>query len=136
MNNVSLLGRLVADPNIRYSANGGDVVAKFRVAVPRKFKQEGQPEADFISCTAFKKTAEIIEKHFFKGSRIALTGRIQTGSYKNNDNQMVYTTDVIVDSVDFIDPKSATADQKPAPSASQEDFMNIPDNIDEELPFA
>jgi len=141
MNNVGLVGRLTRDPDVTYS-NGGASIAKFNIAVDRRFKKEGQPDADFISCTAFGKTAEFIEKYFTKGQRIGLTGRIQTGNYMNKDNVKVYTTDVVVENVEFVESKASGGGQegyqssRPEPSSAAGDgFMNIPDGIDEELPF-
>lgn len=141
MNNVSLVGRLTRDPEIRYT-DGGSSVAKFSIAVDRRFKKEGQPDADFPNCTAFGKTAEFIEKYFKQGQRIGLIGRIQTGSYTNNDGVKIYTTDVIVDGVEFVESKGSTSQDngyqssRPDPSSAAGDgFMNIPDGIDEELPF-
>lgn len=105
MNQVVLVGRLARDPDVRYNPNG-TAVARFTVAVDRRFKREGQPEADFISCVAFGKQGEFIEKYFNKGKLIGLTGSIQTGSYTNKDGQKVYTTDVVADSVEFVGSKS------------------------------
>ncbi len=105
MNHVALVGRLTKDPDVRYSPNGA-AVARFTVAVDRRFKKEGQQEADFISCVAFGKQGEFIEKYFNKGKLIGLTGSIQTGSYTNKDGQKVYTTDVVADSVEFVGSKS------------------------------
>ena len=138
MNSVQLVGRLVRDPEVKYS-NGGTTIARFTVAVDRKFKKEGQPEADFISCLAFGKTAEFMEKYFFKGMRIGLNGSIQTGSYKNKDGNTVYTTDVLADNVEFTESKQqnqqAPQTQQKQQQAANDGFMNIPDGIDEELPF-
>ena len=105
MNQVVLVGRLARDPDVRFNPNG-TAVARFTVAVDRRFKREGQPEADFISCVAFGKQGEFIEKYFGKGKLIGLTGSIQTGSYTNKDGQKVYTTDVVADSVEFVGSKS------------------------------
>ena len=128
---------------MKYS-NGGTSIAKFRIAVDRQFKKEGQPEADFISCNAFGKTAEFIEKYFHKGMKIGLVGRIQTGSYEK-DGRTVYTTDIIADNVEFVESKQNAqeqtqtqpkTEQKPKQTQGADDgFMNIPDGIDEELPF-
>ena len=144
MNNVTLIGRMVADPEIKYS-DGGTSIAKFRIAVDRQFKKEGQPEADFISCNAFGKTAEFIEKYFHKGMKIGLVGRIQTGSYEK-DGRTVYTTDIIADNVEFVESKQNAqgqtqaqpkTEQKPKQTQGANDgFMSIPDGIDEELPFS
>lgn len=143
MNNVSLVGRLTRDPEVRYT-DGGLSIARINIAVDRKFKKEGEQTADFIGCIAFGKTAEFIEKYFSKGQRIGLTGRIQTGSYDNKDGQKVYTTDVVVENVEFVESKSSGDNQgqnqsaRPDPSQAVggDGFMNIPDDgIDEELPF-
>lgn len=141
MNSVQLVGRLTRDPEIWYT-NGetAKAVARFCVAVDRKYKTDGQQSADFINCVAFGKTAEFLEKYFKKGQRIGLTGRIQTGSYENKDGQKVYTTDVFADSVEFVESKangSATDGGKPTPDqASADGFMTIPDDVsDEGLPF-
>ncbi|MFA9376258.1 MAG: single-stranded DNA-binding protein [Lachnotalea sp.] len=137
MNNVNLVGRLTRDPEIRYS-DGGSSIARFGIAVDRRFKQDNGPTADFINCIAFGKTAEFVEKYFNKGMRIGLNGRIQTGSYTNKDDQKVYTTDVVAENVEFVESKqdgnSAGSGGKPSP-ADADGFMNIPDGIDEELPF-
>lgn len=112
MNNVSCIGRLVRDPETRYSqGDQGMAIVRFTLAVDRKVKREGQPAADFIPITAFGKTGEFAGKYFHKGLRVGVVGRIQTGSYKDKDGRTVYTTDVIAESLDFADGK-----QKPAPS--------------------
>ena len=139
MNKVILMGRLTRDPDIRYSqgANGSMAVARFNLAVDRKFKNDGEQTADFISCVAFKKTAEIIEKHCMQGTKIAIEGRIQTGSYTNKDGNKVYTTDVVVESLEFAESKLSNQTQdRPQPSADSGDgFMNIPNDYEDELPF-
>lgn len=138
MNKVILIGRFTRDPEIRYT-QGGSSVSKFSIAVNRRFKQEGGSDADFISCVAFGKTAEFIEKYFRQGMKIGIIGHIQTGSYTNNDGQKIYTTDVVVEECDFVESKNAsqgTQTNKPEPSSAIGDgFMNIPDGLDEELPF-
>lgn len=139
MNNVILVGRLTRDPEVRYT-DGGKSVAKFTVAVDRRFKQEGGQTADFISCVAFGKTAEFVEKYFKQGNKIGVEGRIQTGSYTNKDGVKVYTTDVAVENVEFVESKASSGGQSDygsqyTPSAVGDGFMNIPDGIDEELPF-
>lgn len=138
MNSVQLVGRLTADPKT-YNANSGGVIVSFTVACDRRYKQEGQPDADFISCKAFVKTGEFVEKYFKKGMKIGLVGRIQTGSYEK-DGTRIYTTEVIAENVEFVESKNSGGDQqnqqKPANHAGAGDgFMNIPDGIDEELPF-
>ena len=142
MNKVILTGRLTRDPDVRYSqGEKSTAVARWTLAIDRRFKKQGDSqEADFPSCIAFGKTAEFVEKYFHKGMKMNLVGRIQTGSYTNKDGIKVYTTDVIVEEVEFGESKSAAGEQhepKPEPSlASLNDgFMNIPDGIDEELPF-
>lgn len=150
MNKVILMGRLTRDPDIRYSAGeNSTAVARYTLAVDRRFKRDGEQSADFISCVAFGRSAEFAEKYFHQGIRIVVTGRIQTGSYTNRDGQKVYTTDVVVEEQEFAESKNASAEnsagfrpayqQPSAPSApspaSADGFMNIPDGIDEELPF-
>lgn len=139
MNNVQLVGRLTRDPDIRYT-DGGATVARFNVAVDRRFKREGEDSADFISCVAFAKTAEFLEKYFRKGQRIGLTGRIQTGSYTNQEGAKVYTTDVVAETVEFVESKGASGGgsggNKQAGTQDSDGFMNIPDDVDDEgLPF-
>lgn len=136
MNSVNLVGRLTRDPEIKYTNNGASI-ARFSIAVDRRFAKEGEQTADFINCVAFGKTAEFIEKYFHKGNRIGLGGRIQTGSYKNKDGATVYTTDVIAENVEFVESKGSSSggNNAPAQSPSDDGFMNIPDIPDEELPF-
>ena len=134
MNSVQLLGRLTRDPDVRYT-DGGSTIARFSLAVDRRFKQEGGETADFINCIAFGKTAEFIEKYIFKGTKIALNGRIQTGSYANKDGVKVYTTDVVVENVEFAESKNSNAGNSTPAPAPNGDFMSVPDSIDEELPF-
>ena len=144
MNKVQLVGRLTRDPEIRYSqGENATATARFSVAVNRRFKNsEGNYDADFINCVAFGKSAEFVEKYFKKGMAIGLTGRIQTGSYTNKDGQKVYTTDVVVEETEFVESKGASSadnsnTSRPVPSAANNnDFMSIPDGVDEELPFA
>ena len=133
MNSVQLIGRLTKDPEVRYT-DGGASIARFSIAVDRRFKQEGGESADFINCVAFGKTAEFIEKYFTKGKKIALTGRIQTGNYTNKDGQKVYTTDVVVETTEFVESKSVSGANETSPSRS-DDFMSIPDNAGETMPF-
>ena len=133
MNSVQLLGRLARDPEVRYT-DAGATIASFTLAVDRRFKQENGETADFISCKAFGKTAEFIEKYFGKGKKLALNGRIQTGSYTNKDGVKVYTTEVIVENVEFVESKG-TEQNGGAAETKNDDFMNVPDGLDEELPF-
>ena len=139
MNKVILMGRLTRDPEIRYSqGESATCVARFTLAVDRRFKKQGDEQtADFINCVAFGKTGEFAEKYLFKGTKVVGCGRIQTGSYTNKDGQRVYTTDVVLDEVEFAESKSAVSNSgsRPDPSqASTDGFMNIPDGLDE-LPF-
>lgn len=140
MNSVNITGRLTRDPDVRYS-NGGSTIARFTLAVDRRYKTENGPTADFIGCITFGKSAEFVEKYFQKGMKMELSGRIQTGSYTNQEGVKVYTTDVVAEQIGFGESKSASQHGNPAPANngySPEDadgFMNVPDGIDEELPF-
>lgn len=129
MNKAIISGRLCRDTETRYS--GELAISRYTLAVDRRFKKEGEPEADFINCVAFGKSGEFAEKYFRKGMKVAVTGRIQTGSYTNNEGVKVYTTDIVVEEQEFCEKK-----EQDQPSTSSGDgFMNIPDGIDEELPF-
>ena len=140
------MGRLTADPDVRYSqGENPTAVAKYTLAVDRRFKRDGEPTADFVRCVVFGKPAEFTEKYFRKGTKICISGRIQTGSYTNRDGQKIYTTDVIVEEQDFAESKAAAAQSNniqagPSPYGPAPDpdgFMQIPDNIDDdELPFS
>nr|DAL64769.1 MAG TPA_asm: Single strand binding protein [Caudoviricetes sp.] len=136
MNKVILMGRLCADPEVRYAQNQ-TAVARYRLAVDRRFKREGEQAADFIGCVAFGKTAEFAEKYLRQGTKIAITGLIQTGSYTNREGQKVYTTDVVVEEQEFAESKNASGNSGgTAPQMADPDgFMSLPDGIDEELPF-
>ena len=153
MNKVILMGRLTRDPDVRYSqGESATAVARYTLAVDRRFRRDGDASADFIGCVAFGRQAEFAEKYLRQGTKIAITGRIQTGSYTNREGQKVYTTDVVVEEQEFAESKAAAGEHAggfqsqlnqanpfqsaPAPSAAAGDgFMNIPDGIDEELPF-
>lgn len=152
MNKVILMGRLTRDPEVRYSQGASQTsVARFSIAVDRRFKREGEPDADFFNCTAFGKQAEFIERYLRKGVKVVVCGRIQNDNYTNKDGQMVYSVRVIVDEIEFAESKNASAgnsdngyngggymgggNSAPAPSGAGDGFMNIPDGIDEELPF-
>ena len=152
MNKVILMGRLTRDPEVRYSqGEQATAIARYTVAVDRRFRRDGDSQtADFIGCVAFGRQAEFAEKYLRKGTKIALTGRIQTGSYTNREGQKVYTTEVVVEEQEFAESKAssdsyaashpqqnaAPAPSMPSPGAASADgFMNIPDGIDEELPF-
>ncbi|MCR5011373.1 MAG: single-stranded DNA-binding protein [Lachnospiraceae bacterium] len=150
MNKVILIGRLTKDPNVTYSQVNGEsrAIARYTLAVDRGFTRNNangdQPTADFISCVAFGKTGEFAEKYLHKGTKIAVTGRIQTGSYTNKEGQKVYTTDVVVENHEFVESKNANggggsySGGSSAPSApdNDEDFMNIPGGIDDQIPFS
>lgn len=143
MNKVILMGRLTRDPEVRYTQGPEPVaVARYTLAVDRRFRKEKDSQsADFIGCVAFRKDAEFAEKYFRQGTKIAVTGRIQTGSYTNRDGHKVYTTDVVVEEQEFAESRKAQQENSGAgqdipPSSGGEDgFMNIPDGIDAELPF-
>ena len=147
MNKVVLMGRLTGDPNVKYSNNGENqlCIARYTLAVDRRYKKDGEPTADFIKCIAFGRAGEFAEKYFHKGIKIAIDGRIQTGSYQNRDGQTVYTTDVIVENQEFAESKAASDQNsqaaavpqaEPEPQPDGDGFMNIPDNVDDSgLPF-
>ena len=143
MNRVILLGRLTRDPDVRYSQGGDNMaIARFTLAVDRRGNRENMEQtADFPSCVCFGRQAEFAEKYLRQGTKVAVQGRIQTGRYTNKDGQKVYTTDVVLDDIEFAESKNASdssnsAPSRPAPSTAAGDgFMNIPDGIDEELPF-
>lgn len=155
MNKVILMGRLTRDPEVRYSQGASQTaVARFSIAVDRRFKRDGEPDADFFNCTAFGKQAEFIERYLRKGVKVVASGRIQNDNYTNKDGQMVYSVRVIVEEIEFAESKNASGNNDggysggfgnngyaggnnstPAPSGAGDGFMNIPDGIDEELPF-
>ena len=142
MNKVILMGRLTRDPEVRYSQGDNPMaIARYSLAVDRRFKRDGDEQtADFINCVAFGKAGEFAEKYLHKGIKIAVVGRIQTGSFTNRDGQKVYTTDVVVEEQEFAESKnnnnsSNTQNSNAAQNGSGDGFTNIPDGIDEELPF-
>ena len=136
MNKVILMGRLTRDPEVRYSAGENSMaIARYTLAVDRRFKRDGEATADFIGCVAFGRQAEFAEKYFRQGMRVSISGRIQTGSYTNKDGVKVYTTEVIVEEQEFAESKAESRGNSPAEAAAGDGFMNIPDGIDEELPF-
>jgi len=137
MNKVVLIGRFVADPDVRYSQNENSTcIARYTIAVNRRFKRDNEPDADFIRIVAFGKQGEFIEKYFSKGMKIAVVGRIQTGSYKDADGKTIYTTDIVAEEQDFVESKSnAQASNNSNASTDENGFSNIPEGIDEELPF-
>jgi single-strand DNA-binding protein len=142
MNKVILMGRLTRDPDVRYTQGEEPMaIARFTLAVDRRGKRDGEASADFPSCVCFRRTAEFIEKYAHQGTKLVVVGRIQTGSYTNRDGQKVYTTDVVVEEAEFAESKAA-ADRNtqqtppPSPDTGADGFMNIPDGIEEELPFS
>ena len=151
MNKVVLVGRLTRNPEVRYSqGEKPTAVARYTLAVERRFKRDGEPTADFIPCVVFGRSAEFAEKYFRQGMRVAISGNIQTGSYTNKDGVKVYTTEVYVEEQEFAESRSehssgsapAQSQNAPAqtaapaqPAVDANGFMNIPDGIDEELPF-
>lgn len=147
MNRVILMGRLTRDPEVRYT-NGVEpiAIARYTLAVDRRTKKEGEQTADFIGCVAFGKAGEFAEKYLHKGMRILITGRIQTGSYTNKDGKKIYTTDVIIEDQEFTESKGSgessreERDRAAMEAAGYTDagdgFMNIPEGIEEELPFS
>lgn len=136
------MGRLTRDPEVRYTqGDNTSAVARFSLAVDRRFKKDGDQTADFINCVAFGKTGEFIEKYGHKGTKFVVEGRIHTGSYTNKDGQKVYTTDVVVEQVEFAESKAsadgnATGNTYNFDSSTNAGFMNIPDGVEDEgLPF-
>ena len=131
LNHVELLGRLAQEPEIRYTQDS-KCIARYRLAVDRRFKKDGEPESDFISCVAFGKSADFAEKYLKKGTKIIVEGHIQTGSFANKEGKKVYTTDVVIDRQEFCEGKREIQETAPEPA---DDFMAVPDAIQEELPF-
>ena len=142
MNNVTLIGRLTRDPEVRYTSGTQMAVARFTIAVDRQFKRDGEPTADFIPIVAFGKTAELCERFISKGRQVAVEGRIQTGSYTNKDGNKVYTTDVVANRVEFLewgDRAGGSGFGQSQSSASQSMDMGIPEGFsaidDDDIPF-
>ena len=146
MNKVILMGRLTRDPEVRYSqGESAMAIARFSIAVDRRRQNNADGQtADFINIVAFGRLGEFAEKYLHKGTKVALSGRIQTGSYTNKDGVKVYTTDIIAEDIEFAESKNSSGgdggytgggNSRPAPASAGDGFMNIPDGIDEELPF-
>ena len=138
-NKVILIGNLTADPELRQTPSGISV-CRFNIAINRRGTKptgdQSQQTADFINCVAFGRAGEFAERYFRKGMKVAISGRIQTGSYTNKDGVKVYTTEVVIEEQEFAECKQNGESERPAPSTNSGDgFMNIPDGIDEELPF-
>lgn len=140
MNKIILLGNLTRDPEIRYTQGEKSLaVARFSMAINRKFVRQGNTDVDYFNCTAFGKQAEFVEKYFHKGSRMLLTGRVQNDNYKNNNGEKVYSIQIIAEEIEFAERKSAATDHSttgiPDPAVASNEFMSIPDEIDNGLPF-
>lgn len=135
MNKVILTGRLTRDPEVRYSQGDNPLcIAKFSLAVNRKYAKDGEQNADFLNCTAFGKTGEFVEKYFRKGMKADIEGRLQTGSYEK-DGVKHYTTDVIIEGIEFGESKKAGSENADAKATGNEDFMSVPENAEDALPF-
>ena len=134
MNKVILMGRLTRDPEVRYTGGESSAVARYTLAVDRRFKKEGGDTADFIQCVAFGKSGEFAEKYFKKGTKVVVEGRIQTGSYEK-DGQRIYTTDVVVEQQEFAESKNASGDSSQATTSNENDFMDISKSLVDDMPF-
>ena len=141
MNKIILLGRLTRDPEVRYSQGENSMaIARFTLAVNRRFKRQGEPEADFFNCTAFGKQAEFVEKYLKQASKILLSGRVQNDNYTNKEGQKVYSVQIMVEELEFAESKAASessgTQQQATPQTDNNGFMTIPEGLEEELPFA
>lgn len=141
MNKVVLMGRLTRDPEVRYTeGDNPTTIARYTLAVDRKFKRDGEPTADFLRCIVFGKGAEFAEKYLQKGTKMVISGRIETGSYTNRDGVKVYTTDIIVEEQDFAESKAVSEQNREnynrEEQAGSDGFMNVPEGLEEELPFS
>ena len=144
MNKVILMGRLTRDPEVS-SSTTGTTFARYSIAVDRRFKRDGEPDADFFNCTSFGKQAEFVERYLKKGTKVVVSGRLQNNNYTNKEGQKVYTTEVVIEDQEFCESTNASGSgeqtgyaptAKPEPQADPGDgFMNIPDGIEDELPF-
>lgn len=136
MNKCIFIGRLVADPEVRYSqGENSTCIARYRLAIDRKFKKDGEQTADFINCVAFGKSGEFAEKYLHKGMKISIVSRVQTGSYTNNDGNKVYTTDFVVEEHEFCESKNSQNESSQSNNASDDGFINVPEGLEEDLPF-
>ena len=136
MNKAIMMGRLTRDPEVKVTSGNGTTVARFSIAVDRRFKREGQPDADFFNCTSFGKQAEFVEKYLHKGTKVVISGELQNNNYTKQDGTKVYDVAVILDSVEFAESKSASSNASdPVQNAVDNGFMNVPDGVVEELPF-
>ena len=151
MNKIILMGRLTRDPEVRYGGANNTAVARFSIAVDRRFKREGEPTADFFNCTAFGRTGEFVEKYLRKGTKVVLDGELQNDNYTNREGQMVYGMRIIVNNIEFAESKNASANNggydapagggysAPAPKPNTDagdGFMSIPEGVDDDLPFS
>lgn len=134
MNKVILMGRLTREPEVSSSASG-TTFARFSIAVDRKFKKEGDPDADFFNCTSFGKQAEFVERYLKKGTKIVVSGRLQNNNYTNKDGQKVYDIRIMVEEIEFAESKNSSESSNSG-SADVTDFTNIPEGLVEELPFS
>lgn len=136
MNKAILIGRLTRDPEVRYSQGSNTAVARYTIAVDRKFKKDGEPTADYIPCVVFGRQAEFAEKYFRKGMKVVISGRITTGSYTNRDGQKVYTTEITVEEQEFAESKDSSESQGAGQMSTPngDGFMSVPDD-DTGLPF-
>ena len=136
MNKVVLMGRLTRDPDVRYSQGETPLaIARYTLAVDRRFKRNGEQDADFINCVAFGRTAEFAEKYLKQGTKMVVSGRIQTGSYTNREGRKIYTTEVVLEEQEFAESKRDGNAQVPQPADAGDGFMNIPDGIEDNIPF-
>ena len=150
MNKIILMGRLTRDPEVRYSQGESSLaIGRFSLAVDRRFKRQGEADADFFNSTAFGKQAEFVEKYLKQGTKILLSGRVQNDNYTNKEGQKVYSVQIIAEEIEFAESKAAAANntgasfnpggfgnEMPEPSQSADGFMNIPTGLEEELPFS
>jgi single-strand DNA-binding protein len=138
MNKVILMGRLTRDPEVRYASGDNLAITRYTLAVDRRFHRDGEATADFINCVTFGRAAEFAEKYLRQGTKIVVSGRIQTGSYTNRDGHKIYTTEIVVEEQEFAEGKNAgsgSSRPQPAPETDPDGFMNIPEGIEEEMPF-
>jgi len=141
MNKVIMMGRLTRDPEVRYGGANNTAVARYSIAVDRRFKRDGEPTADFFNCVSFGKQGEFVEKYLRKGSKVLVEGELRNNNYQNKEGQMVYNVEINVANVEFAESKNSQGGfdggfgGAAAPAGSVDGFMNIPDGIDEELPF-
>ena len=148
MNKIILMGRLTRDPEIRYAQGDNQMaIARFSLAVDRRFKRQGDPDADFFNCTAFGRQAEFVERYLKQGTKILLAGRVQNDNYTNKNGEKVYSVQIIAEEIEFAESKGSGSQQSgdsqssfqpatPSPAQAADDgFLNIPNGIEEELPF-